>query len=325
MKIIIYNSKSYEINYFNLLNTNHELHFTEKPLTLDSVDLAKNMDGVCCFVTDNLSQPVIKKLVAQQIKLIALRSAGFDHVDINAAKEHKIPVVRVPDYSPEAIAEMACALCLLISRKLLTAYDQVKQYNFNLENLIGFNLHQKTIGIIGTGKIGAAFAKIMNGFGCKLLAYDPNQNHELSSYNLEYVDLDELYQKAHVISLHCNLNPNTQGMINQTSINQMKNGVILINTARGGCVVTQDLINALNDGKIAYAGLDVYEKEKDLFFIDHHGIKSNDELFNELAKLPHVILTPHMAFLTQEAVINIVKTTLDNITQFEMGIIKNNI
>lgn len=325
MKVIMFSSKTYEISYFNFFNSNHELHFTENPLNLDTVYLAQDMDAICCFVTDDLNEHVIKKLADQKIKLIALRSAGFDHVNINAVKKYKIPTVRVPDYSPEAIAEMACALCLLISRKLLTAYEQVKQYNFNLENLIGFNLYQKTVGIVGTGKIGTAFAKIMNGFGCKLLAYDPNQNPELIGYNLQYVDLDELYQKADIISLHCNLNSDTRGIINQAAITKMKNGVILINTARGACIVTADLINALNKGKIAYAGLDVYENEKDLFFIDHHGIKPNDVLFNKLIEFPHVILTPHMAYLTQEAVTNIIKTTLDNISLFENGIIKNNI
>ncbi len=325
MKIAVYNTKDYEKTIFNTLEHKHHLVFVTEALSLITIEKAKGCDGISCFVTDCLNSEMINKLERNKIKLIALRSAGFDHVDLTAAKLAGITVVRVPKYSPEAIAEFAAALILILNRKILKSYLQGLDNNFSLDGLIGFNLYKKTVGVIGTGNIGTAFIKIMNGFGCRLLAVDPEPNDICRNLNVNYVSLDYLLRESDIISLHCPLNEQTMHLMNEETCSKVKKNAMLINTGRGALCDTGALIQALESGHLGYAGLDVYEKEKDLFFKDHSGEIIHDELFLKLRSLPNVIITPHQAFLTQEAIENIVKTTVNNITSFEQGNLINQV
>ena len=325
MKVAIYNIKDYEKPIFMKMGHQHQLLFITEALSMTSVAVAKGCDVVCCFVTDCLNKDMIETLHSYGIRLIALRSTGFDHVDLKAARDAGITVVHVPKYSPEAIAEFAVALILLLNRKLINAYVEGQRNNFSLDGLIGFNLHKKIVGIIGTGNIGTAFAKIMNGFGCHLLAVDPVPNPVCKTLNVRYVSLDELLSESDIISLHCPLNDQTKYIINEQACIKMKENAMLINTGRGGLCDTQALIAALESGPLTYAGLDVYEKEKALFFKDHHSDIIKDPLFLKLRSLPNVMITPHQAFLTKEAIDNIVKTTLNNISAFEKGKVMNQI
>jgi D-lactate dehydrogenase len=319
MKIAVYNSKAYEQSLFKQLNTTHTLSFITEALAASTVHQACGYDAVCCFVTDDLSKPILEVLAKNGIKLIALRSTGYDHVDMAAANTLGITVVHVPNYSPEAIAEFAIGLILALSRKILTAYLHGIENNFSLDDLMGFNIHGKIVGIIGTGSIGTVFAKIMAGFGCHIIAVDPTPNDTCLALGVNYVSLETLLAQSDIISLHCPLTPQTHHMINADAYTYMKRGAMLINTGRGSLCDAAALIEALQSEKLAYAGLDVYEKEKGLYFIDHHGAAINDPLFLTLRALPNVIMTPHQAFLTQEAVTKIVSITLDNMTAFEQG------
>lgn len=319
MKIAVYNTKEYEKGLFNTIKHTHTLVFFSEALSLKTIDNAKGFDGVCCFVTDCLNSDIIPILASYGITLIVLRSAGFDHVDLVAAQQYGITVVRVPNYSPEAVAEFAVALILILNRKILTSYSNGLNNNFSIDQLIGFNLYQKTVGVIGTGNIGTAFVRIMNGFGCRLLAVDPAPNDECRALNVHYVSLDEVLNESDIISLHCPLNNQTKHLMNEKAYANMKKGAMLINTSRGALCDTQALIHALESGQVGYAGLDVYEKEHDLFFKDHSGDSIHDDLFLKLRSLSNVLITPHQAFLTQEAIDNIVHTTLSNITAFEQG------
>jgi D-lactate dehydrogenase len=325
MKVLVYNAKPYEKFYLNKLNEHHQLSFIEQTLSSQTVHLSQGYEGVCCFVTDDLSASVIEKLSANKVKLISLRSAGYDHVDLEAARKNQISVVRVPKYSPQAVAEFAVTLILTLSRKIITAYLQGLEFDYSLDHLMGFNLYQKTVGIIGLGNIGSVFAKILQGFDCRVLGYDLIQTEECKRLGVNYVSLDELLQQSDIVSLHCPLNPSTQHIINKDSLSLMKPGSMLINTGRGGLVNTQDLLEALDKGQLNYAGLDVYEKEKGLFFIDHHGKAVDDPLFLKLRKYPQVLVTPHQAFFTEEAVTNIMQTTLENISSFEQGHLINSL
>lgn len=319
MRIAVYNTKSYEQAVFNAIAHPHEFVFLTQALSLATVAQAQGFDGVCCFVTDCLNSDVIQALASYNIQFIALRSAGFDHVDLVAAQQAGITVVRVPKYSPEAVAEFAVALILILNRKILKSVAQGFENNFLLDGLIGFNLYKKTVGIIGTGHIGTAFAKIMHGFGCRLLAVDPIPNEICYSLNVNYVSFDNLLQASDIISLHCPLNKDTMHLIDENAYAKVKKGAMLINTSRGGLCDTQALIQALESGRLGYAGLDVYEKEHNLFFKNHANETIEDDMFLKLRSLPHVVITPHQAFLTQEAIENIVQTTLSNITAFEQG------
>lgn len=319
MKIAIYNTKDYERTTFATITHKHNLVFIKDPLSLTTIEQAKGCAGISCFVTDCLNSTIINKLASYPIKLIALRSAGFDHVDLDAARLSGITVVRVPNYSPEAIAEFAAALILLLNRKILLSYQQGLNNNFLLDGLVGFNLYKKTIGVIGTGNIGTAFVKIMNGFGCRLLAVDPKPNTICQKLNVKYVSLDCLLQESDIISLHCPLNEQTMHLMDTKAFAKIKPNAMLINTGRGALCNTQALIQALESGRLGYAGLDVYENEQNLFFKDHSKEIIHDKLFLTLRSLPNVIITPHQAFLTQEAIANIIKTTIDNITAFEQG------
>lgn len=319
VKIAIYNTKSYEKNVFNASNHTHNFVFLSEALDHKTIEQCKGFDGISCFVTDNLNAENIHTLASYGIKLIALRSAGFDHVDLAAAKRVGITVVRTPKYSPEAVAEFAVALILILNRKILNSYLQGLENNFSLDGLIGFNLYKKTVGVVGTGNIGTAFIRIMNGFGCRLLAVDPVPNDICKHLNVQYVSLDDLLSQSDIISLHCPLNEDTRHLMDEAAYTKVKKGAMLINTGRGALCGTQALIQALERGQLGYAGLDVYEKEQNLFFKDHSKEPIQDKLFLKLRSLPNVIITPHQAFLTQEAIENIVKTTLSNITAFEQG------
>ena len=319
MKVVIYNTKDYEKPLFTTMADKHDLVFVTEALSLTTIEKAKGFDAICCFVTDCLNSDIINRLAGFGIQLIALRSSGFDHVDLTAARLAGIRVVRVPKYSPEAIAEFAVALILTLNRKILTSYSQGLDNNFSLEGLVGFNLYKKTVGVIGTGNIGTAFVRIMNGFGCRLLAVDPEPQDICRHLNVHYVSFDCLLSESDIISLHCPLNDQTRHLIDENACAKMKNHAMLINTGRGALCDTQALINALESGHLGYAGLDVYEKEQGLFFKDHSGEVIRDELFLKLRSLPNVLITPHQAFLTQEAIENIVKITVSNMTAFEQG------
>lgn len=319
MRIAIYNTKDYEKPIFDSIEHSHTLAFFTEALSLTTVEKAKGFDGVCCFVTDCLNSSIIDRLASYGVKLIALRSTGFDHVDLVAAKRNLITVVNVPKYSPEAIAEFAVALILILNRKILKSYKQSMENNFSLDGLIGFNLYKKTVGVVGTGNIGTAFIKIMRGFGCKVLAFDPMPNDICRDLNVDYVALDLLLKESDIVSLHCPLNANTLHLMNQKTYAKMKKGAMLINTGRGALCDTEALVKALESGALGYAGLDVYEKEQELFFKDRSKEIIHDKLFLKLKSLNNVIITPHQAFLTHEAIYNIAKTTLDNITAFADG------
>ena len=319
MKIALYNIKDYEKPLFTKMAQQHQLVFFTEQLSMATVDKTKGFDGICCFVTDCLNQEIMNHLASNGIQLIALRSAGYDHVDLAAAQAAGITVVRVPKYSPEAIAEFAVALILILNRKILTAYEQGLNNNFSLDGLVGFNLYKKTVGVIGTGNIGTAFVKIMNGFGCRLLAVDPKPNETCKNLNVSYVSLDELLSESDIISLHCPLNDETMHLMNDEAYSKIKKNTLLINTGRGALCDTVALIKALESGQLGYAGLDVYENEKGLFFKNHAEEPLADELFLKLRSLPHVLITPHQAFLTQEAIENIVETSISNFTAFEAG------
>ncbi|MBA2654445.1 MAG: 2-hydroxyacid dehydrogenase [Gammaproteobacteria bacterium] len=320
MQIVIYSTKEYEREHLKKYNTyNYDLIFVEKNLSLETTDLAQDCIGCCCFVTDDLSKKVVDRLAEIGIKFITLRSSGYDHIDLSAAKDHNITVMRVPKYSPQSVAEFAVTLILVLSRKIIKAYTNGLKHNFLLDSLLGFNIHKKTIGIVGTGYIGTVFARIMNGFGAHLLAYDPVRNKECEQYGVVYTSFDNLLNESDIISLHCPLNQETFHLIDSQAISKMKDSVMLINTGRGGLIDTTSLIEHLKNGKIAYAGLDVYQKEKGLFFQNCSEQVIEDEEFLTLQSLSNVLITPHQAFFTTESIQNICQTTIENINAYFQG------
>ena len=293
--------------------------FFEPRLTLETRPLAAGFPAVCAFVNDQLDGPVLATLAGQGSRLIALRCAGFNNVDLKAAEQLGLAVVRVPAYSPHAVVEHTIALILALNRKIPRAHARVREGNFALDGLLGFDLHGTTVGIIGTGKIGTLVAKIMTGFGCVVLAYEPFPNAECRALGVRYVELPELLAESDIVTLHCPLVPDTYHMINAQALAQMKTSVMLINTSRGATLDTQAVIGALKSGKIGYLGLDVYEEETDLFFEDLSGQVIHDDVFALLLTFPNVIITGHQALFTRNALTNIAETTLSNITQFEQG------
>jgi len=274
---------------------------------------------VCVFVNDQLGAPVLAELARQGTRVIALRCAGFNNVDLAAARDLGITVVRVPAYSPYAVAEHTVGLMLTLNRKIHRAYARVREGNFALQGLLGFDLHGRTVGVVGTGQIGAIVARIMRGFGCEVLAYDPYRSPECEALGARYVELPELFRSSDIITLHCPLTPQTYHLINAEALEQMKDGVMLINTGRGALVDTQAVTEALKSGKIGYLGLDVYEEEAALFFEDRSDRVIQDDVFTRLLTFPNVIITGHQAFFTGEALTNIAETTLSNVTAFERG------
>lgn len=312
MKISVFSSKPYDIKYLNQNNDQaHELKFFETRLNKDTAALAKGHEGVCIFVNDVANREVLEKLKSIGVKYIALRCAGFNNIDMEAAKELGLQVERVPKYSPEAVAEHTLGLILTLSRKFHKAYNRVRENNFNLDGLLGFNLHEKTVGIIGTGAIGLATAKILSGLGMKVLCYDPFPNEDAKKYG-SYTTLEEIYKKADIVSLHCPLTPETHHLINQKVITQMKDTVMIINTSRGALINTKDIIEALKTEKISYLGIDVYEQEEELFFEDLSNEIIQDDDFQRLNTFPNVLITGHQAFFTHEALDTIAKTTFHN-------------
>lgn len=321
MRVAVFSSHAYDQDFLNDANTslngNHELQFFESRLDRDSASLAAGYDVVCAFVNDQLGRDVLEILSSKGTKLIALRCAGFNHVDLEAAHDLGIVVARVPAYSPEAVAEHTAALILSLNRKIHKAYARVREGNFALEGLLGFDLHGRTVGLVGTGKIGLSVARIMRGFNCQIIAVDPEHNPELSELGGRYVDMTELLASSDIISLHCPLTPATHHLIDIKAIAQMKQGVMLINTSRGAVVDTKALITGLKTGKIGHIGLDVYEEESDLFFENLSDKMIQDDVFARLLTFPNVIITGHQAFFTREAMTAIAKTTIDNISSFE--------
>lgn len=317
MKVIVFSAHDYEKSYFEELNSKngHDIFFVYNHLNEESAIMAKGFDCVCAFVNDKLDANVLHILKNNEIKLIALRSAGFNHIDLNAAAELQLPVVRVPAYSPHAIAEHGVALLLTLNRKIHKAYNRSREFNFSLEGLVGFDLYDKTVGIVGTGKIGLEMAKIMNGFGCHILAYDKFPNTSLDF--MKFVSLEEIYEKCDIISLHIPLTKETHHMLNDNAFSKMKKNAIIINTSRGAIVDTKALIEALKSSKIKGAGLDVYEEEENYFFSDFSAKGIDDDNLARLLSFPNVIITGHQGFLTDEAIHNIVETTLNNISEFE--------
>ncbi|WP_341963016.1 2-hydroxyacid dehydrogenase [Pseudomonas sp. RC10] len=321
MRTLLYSSQTYDRDSFLAAKApaGIDLHFQPARLTLDTVALASGYPVVCAFINDDLSTPVLERLAAGGTKLIALRSAGFNHVNLPTAQRLGISVVRVPAYSPHAVAEHAVALILALNRHLHRAYNRTRDGDFTLHGLTGFDLVGKTVGVVGTGQIGATFAKIMAGFGCQLLAYDPFPNPQVEALGARYLPLDELLANAQIISLHCPLNEHTRHVINEASLSQMQRGAMLINTGRGALVDTPALIDALKSGQLGYLGLDVYEEEAHLFFEDRSDLPLQDDVLARLLTFPNVVITAHQAFLTREALGAIAQTTLENIAGWASG------
>ena len=318
MKIAVFSTHKYDKTYLDAANqtTGLELTYFENPLTEQTAQLANGFDVVCAFVHDDLDAPVLKKLQSFDIRLIALRCAGFNNVDIEAATKYGITVVRVPAYSPYAVAEHAITLMLALNRKIHRAYNRVREGNFALDGLLGFDLRGKTVGIIGTGRIGTVLAKILSGFECRLLAHDVSTNDACLSLGVDYVSLPDLYRQSDIISLHCPLNCDTHHLVNDDAIQEMKQGVMIVNTSRGAVLDTAAAIKGLKTGKIGALGLDVYEQEDDLFFKDLSGEIIQDDMFERLLTFPNVLITAHQGFFTREALTNIAETTLANIQAF---------
>ncbi|WP_165674212.1 2-hydroxyacid dehydrogenase [Metapseudomonas otitidis] len=319
MRTILFSTQTYDRDSFLACSSDLGLHFQPARLTLDTAALAQGHAVVCAFINDDLSAPVLERLAEGGTRLIALRSAGYNHVDLHAAQQLGLTVVRVPAYSPHAVAEHAVALILALNRRLHRAYNRTREGDFSLHGLTGFDLVGKRVGVVGSGQIGEVFARIMAGFGCALLAYDPYPNPAVEALGGRYVPLDELLAESDIVSLHCPLNDSTRYLINSHSLQRMKHGAMLINTGRGALVETPALIEALKSGQLGYLGLDVYEEEANLFFEDRSDLPLQDDVLARLLTFPNVIVTAHQAFLTREALAAIARTTLDNISAWASG------
>jgi D-lactate dehydrogenase len=321
VRIAVFSTKRYDRHSLEEANERygHALTFFEPRLTPATAALARGFKAVCPFVNDQLSAGVIEELAAGGVRLLTLRSAGFNHVDLEAAEQHGVTVTRVPAYSPHAVAEHAVGLLLTLNRKLHRAYARVREGNFSLDGLLGFDLHGKTVGVIGTGKIGAGFCRIMLGFGCRVRAYDPHPSDELRELGVRYGELRELIRASDIVALHLPLTPETHHLVDAATIAEMKRGVMLINTSRGGLVDTRAVIEGLKSGRIGALGLDVYEEEEDLFFEDLSASVIQDDVFARLLTFPNVLITGHQGFFTREALSNIAETTLGNASAFERG------
>lgn len=321
MRIAVFSTKPYDREFLTeaVIGSAHECTFFEPRLTEQTVSLAAGFDAVCVFVNDRLTADVVATLASGGVRLIALRCAGFNNVDLTAAADHGIDVVRVPAYSPNSVAEHALALVLALNRRLHRAYNRVREGNFSLEGLMGSDLCGQTVGLIGTGKIGAVTARIFSGLGCKVLAYDVEQSPACLSLGVSYVSLDELFSRSQIISLHCPLMPGTYHLINAATLARMQRGVMIINTSRGGLIDTPSLIEALKTGHVGSVGLDVYEEEADLFFEDLSDKVIQDDVFSRLLTFPNVLITGHQAFFTRNAMQQIAATTVANIGQFSRG------
>lgn len=325
MKIAFFSTKPYDRTYFDRFNSDfgYQLTYYEAGLNDQTAALAAGHDVACVFVNDRVDADVIGQLAEGGVGLIATRSAGFNHIDLAAAGASGLPVVRVPAYSPYAVAEHAVALILALNRKIHRAYNRVRDLNFSLNSLEGFDLYGKTVGVVGTGKIGAIFARIMQGFGCRVLAYDPFESDELKKAGIAYTDLARLLSEADIISLHCPLTRDTYHIIDAAAIKLFKPTVMLVNTSRGGLVDTPAVIKGLKKGKIGALAIDVYEQEEALFFEDLSGQILQDDDISRLMTFPNVLITAHQSFFTVEALEEIARTTLQNISNFAAGKLSN--
>jgi len=325
MKIAVFSCKPYDKRTLSTYthNTSLSMTFFESRLSMETIGLVKGFDAVSCFVNDDVNADVIHLLKKQGVKIIALRCAGFNNVDLNAAKAEGVEVFHVPDYSPTSVAEHAVALIMTLNRKTHRAYHRVKEGNFALEGLLGFNLEGKTVGCVGTGRIGQAFCRIMKGFGCNVLCYDLYPSQDLIDLGCNYIPLDELYQKSDIISLHCPLTESTHHLINNDSLSRMKDGVMIINTSRGALVHAQEAIDGLYSGKIGFLGLDVYEQENNIFFEDMSSHIIQDSVFQLMLTFPNVVVTGHQGYFTDEALNHIAETTVDNLIKHGQNDIKS--
>lgn len=319
MRVAVFSTKTYDRRFLKEHNREygHELSFFDAVLDRTTAALARDFPAVCVFVHDIVDGETLEILRQGGTRLIALRATGYNNVDVQAARSEQITVVRVPAYSPHAVAEHTVALLLSLNRKIYRGYNRVREGNFALEGLMGFDLHGRTVGIVGTGKIGAVVARIMHGFGCRLLAHDRYESPECAALGVDYTGLDALFAESDVITLHCPLVPETRHMIDARAVEKMKYGVTLLNTSRGALIETRAVIDGLKSGKIGYLGLDVYEEESGLFYEDLSNEVLQDDAFARLLTFPNVLITAHQGFFTREAVDNIARTTLANISQFE--------
>ena len=321
MKVVIFSSKPYDEHFLKQFNaeSGHELSFLQERLTVDTAYLAHGSQAICAFVNDSLDAATLEKLVQGGTQFIVLRCAGFNNLDQVAAKKLGLLVARVPSYSPYAVAEHAIALLLCLNRHIHKAHNRVREGNFSIDGLMGHDIHGKTIGVIGTGVIGSIFAKILIGFGGDVLAHDMVQHPECLKNGVKYVGLDELFERSYIISLHCPLTPETHHMIDEGNLAKMRDGVFIINTSRGALIDTEAVSEAVKSGKIGGLALDVYEEESELFFEDRSDCIIQDDVLMRLMAFPNVLVTSHQAFFTHEAMENIAKTTLSNLTDFESG------
>lgn len=317
MRIVVYSAKPYDRQFLDAAaRPGMRMQYCEARLSPETVALAEGATAICAFVNDDLSRPVLEKLAEMGVRLIALRCAGFNQVDLAAAEKLGLTVARVPAYSPYAVAEHTMALILSLNRKIHRAYNRVREGNFALDGLLGFDLHGKTVGIVGTGKIGAIFARIVAGFGCRLVGHDLRPNPDCEALGMEYVTREELFQTSDILALMCPLTPETRHLIRRETLPLLKKGVMLVNTSRGAIIDTQAAIAGLKDGTIGSLGIDVYEEEADLFFEDLSNDVLRDDVFARLLTFPNVLVTGHQGFFTQEALTNIADTTIGNIESF---------
>lgn len=326
MKIDFFSAKPYDKLFFDRFNQTYgfDIEYHEADLGPDIVNIIKDAKAICVFVNDKLTADVIEVLSKKGVEIIALRCAGFNNVDLEAAKKFGVSVCRVPAYSPEAVAEHAVAMLLTINRKTHKAYNRVREQNFSLNGLLGYNLFGKTVGVIGTGKIGKAFINIMSGFGCKILAYDISPDIHLLEKGINYVSLEELLKESNIISLHCPLTKENHYLINKETLNLVKPGVTIINTSRGGLINTVDIIEALKTKQVTALCIDVYEQEENLFFRDLSSKIIDDDIIQRLMSFPNVLITAHQAFFTEEALAEIAQVTLDSISRLTGNIMPEN-
>jgi D-lactate dehydrogenase len=321
MKVAVYSARRYDREFLDAANgdAGHNLRYIEAGMSVDSVALAAGSEAVCLLPNDLADAAVLKALAAGGTRLLALRSTGYNNVDLAAAAACGIKVVRVASYSPYSVAEHAVALLLAVNRKIHRAYNRTRESNFSLDGLMGFDLHGKTVAVVGTGKIGRVFSKIMIGFGCEVLGYDTVRSAEFEALGGRYADLAEIGERADIISLHCPLTPETRHIVNPRTLARMKHGALLVNTSRGGLVDTEAVIEALKSGRLGGLALDVYEHESSLFYKDLSSTVIADDVFERLLTFPNVIVTGHQAFFTREAFTTICRTTIDSVSEFAAG------
>jgi D-lactate dehydrogenase len=326
MRTAVFSAKPYDVTFLSAANHDlgHELHFLEARLVKETSALAAGCPAVCAFVNDQLDSEVLTRLATGGTRLVALRSAGYNHVDLAAAARLGLTVTRVPAYSPHAVAEHTVALILALNRKVHRAWARVRDGNFSLDGLLGFDLVGRTVGVVGTGKIGVAVARIMTGFGCRVLAFDPVPSPEGLALGASYVTFTDLLARSDIVTLHCPLTAETRHLLDAGALARMKPGAMLINTGRGALVDTRAVIEALKSGRLGHLGLDVYEEEAALFFEDRSWRVLQDDVFARLLTFPNVVITGHQGFFTAEALTAIAETTLQAVTEFEQGRVPTN-